>query len=44
MNILQELEDFIQEFNTLNDEDFSIDSIRVEFSKQHKLEAPQRSG
>ncbi len=37
MNILQELEDFIQEFNTSNDEDFSIDSIRVEFSKQHKL-------
>ena len=44
MNILQELEDFIQEFNTLNDEDFSIDSIRVEFSKQHKLEALKEVG
>ena len=38
MQILQELEDFIKEFNTLNDEDFSIDSIRIEFSKQYKLE------
>ena len=37
MNILQELEDFIHRFNTLNDEDFSIDSLRIEFSKQHKL-------
>ena len=36
MNILQELEDFISTFNQDNDEDFSIDSIRVEFSKQHK--------
>ena len=36
MNILQELEDFINEFNQNNDEDFHIDSIRVEFSKQHK--------
>ena len=38
MNILQELEDFINEFNQNNDEDFNIDSIRIEFSKQHKLE------
>ena len=38
MNILQELEDFINEFNNSNNEDFSIDSIRIEFSKQHKLE------
>ncbi len=36
MNILQELEDFINEFNQDNGEDFSIDSIRIEFSKQHK--------
>lgn len=36
MNILQELEDFISEFNQDNNEDFHIDSIRVEFSKQHK--------
>lgn len=38
MNALQELENFISEFNQNNDEDFSIDSIRVEFSKQHKQE------
>ena len=36
MNILQELEDFIKEFNQDKGEDFSIDSIRIEFSKQHK--------
>ena len=34
MDILQELEDFIHEFNSENDVEFSIDSIRVEFSKQ----------
>jgi len=38
MNILQELEDFIAEFNALNDEDFQIDTVRIEFSKQYKLE------
>jgi len=38
MDILQELEEFIHEFNSENDVDFSIDSIRVEFSKQHKKE------
>lgn len=38
MNILQELEDFINEFNQDNGADFSIDSIRTEFQKQHKLE------
>jgi len=36
MNILQELEDFINEFNQNNDEDFAIDTIRIEYSKQHK--------
>ena len=36
MNILSELEDFINEFNQLEDEEFSIDSIRVEYQKQHK--------
>ncbi len=44
MNILQELEAFINEFNNLNDEDFSIDSIRIEFSKQHKLEELKKLG
>ena len=36
MDILQELENFIDEFNQNNNVDFAIDSIRVEFSKQHK--------
>jgi len=44
MNILQELEDFIQEFNNLENENFCIDSIRVEFSKQYKLKALQKLG
>lgn len=38
MNILQELENFINEFNQNNDENFAIDSIRIEFQKQHKIE------
>ena len=37
LNILEKLEEFINDFNTLNDETFSIDSIRIEFSKQYKL-------
>ena len=44
MNILQELEDFINEFNSLNDEDFQIDTLRIEFSKQYKLEALKSVG
>jgi len=36
MDILTELENFINEFNELNDENFSIDSIRVEYQKQSK--------
>ncbi len=44
MDILQELEDFINEFNQNNDEEFEIDSIRVEFQKQHKLEELNKLG
>lgn len=44
MNILQELETFINEFNLNNDEDFAIDSIRVEFQKQHKKEKLEALG
>lgn len=44
MDILQELEDFISEFNNENDVDFAIDSIRVEFSKQYKLKPLQKLG
>ena len=36
MNILAELEDFINEFNKNNDVDFAIDTIRIEYSKKHK--------
>jgi len=44
MDILQELEDFIHEFNSKNDVNFAIDSIRVEFSKQYKLEPLKKLG
>lgn len=44
MNILQELEDFINEFNQNNNEDFAIDTIRIEFQKQHKLESLKAIG
>ena len=37
MDVLEEVENFIKEFNEDNSVDFAIDSIRVEFSKQHKL-------
>ncbi|MDF1877008.1 hypothetical protein JHD47_04170 [Sulfurimonas sp. SAG-AH-194-L11] len=36
MNILSELEEFINEFNQNNDVDFAIDTIRIEFQKQYK--------
>ncbi|MCK9545107.1 MAG: hypothetical protein M0Q25_00205 [Sulfurospirillaceae bacterium] len=44
MNILAELEEFINEFNQNNDEDFAIDSIRVEYQKQHKQEKLMQLG
>jgi hypothetical protein len=44
MNTLQELENFINEFNVNNDEDFSIDTIRIDFSKQHKKENLEQLG
>jgi len=44
MDILQELEDFIHDFNSKNDVDFAIDSIRVEFSKQYKLKKLKELG
>ena len=37
LNILEKLEEFVADFNALNNEHFSIDSIRIEFSKQYKL-------
>ena len=44
MNTLQELENFINEFNINNNEDFAIDSIRIDFSKQHKKENLEHFG
>jgi len=44
MNILQELENFINEFNLNNNESFAIDTIRIEYSKQHKKENLKQLG
>jgi hypothetical protein len=44
MNVIQELENFINEFNINNNEDFAIDSIRIDFSKQHKKENLEQLG
>ncbi|MGV6830349.1 MAG: hypothetical protein ACWA5P_02145 [bacterium] len=44
MEILAELEEFISEFNSDNSVNFSIDSIRVEFSKQHKKKELDKLG
>jgi len=44
MDILQELEEFIHDFNSRNDVYFAIDSIRVEFSKQYTLEPLKELG
>ena len=38
MGTLQKLQDFINEFNQNNEIDLEIDSIRIEFAKQHKKE------
>lgn len=37
-DILVEIREYISEFNSDNNIDFEIDTIRVKFSKQHKLE------
>ena len=44
MKIITEIEKLINEFNLTNDENFNVDSIRVEFSKQYKLEQLQEVG
>lgn len=44
MNTLQEIESFINEFNQNNNEEFAIDSIRIEFQKQHKKEKLEELG
>ncbi|MDO9180644.1 MAG: hypothetical protein Q7U16_20325 [Agitococcus sp.] len=35
--ILAEIENFLNDFNTSNGIDFAIDTIRVQFNKEHKL-------
>ena len=44
MNVIQELENFINEFNINNNEDFAIDYIMIDFSKQHKKENLEQLG
>ena len=44
MNILSDLEAFINEFNTSNNIDFCTDTIRVEFNKQFKLKKLEEVG
>lgn len=44
MKILQELEQFINDFNQNNNENFMIDSIRIEFQKQYKKERLDKLG
>lgn len=44
MNTLQELDNFINEFNLNNDEDFAIDTIRIDFSKRYKKENLEQLG
>lgn len=44
MDSLKELENFINEFNQNNDEDFAIDSVRIEFQKQYKKEKLEELG
>ena len=43
-NILDQLQAFIEEFNKLNKTGFAIDSIRIDFSKEHKLEELKKIG
>lgn len=44
MDILAEIEAYLESFNSAEIEEFSIDSIRITFSKQHKLEALHEIG
>ncbi len=44
MNTIEELNHFINEFNQNNNEDFEIDSIRIDFQKQHKKEKLDQLG
>lgn len=42
--LLQEIENYLSEFNKAHGLDLAIDTIRIEFSKQHKKDALDRLG
>ncbi|MDD2267803.1 hypothetical protein [Sulfuricurvum sp.] len=42
--ILQEIENYLDDFNNTHGIDLAIDTIRIEFSKQHKKEALDKLG
>lgn len=42
--ILEEIENYLNEFNKEHGIDLAIDTIRIEFSKQHKKEALEKLG
>ncbi|MCT7588218.1 hypothetical protein [Aliarcobacter butzleri] len=44
MNVLKELENYINEFNKNNQIEFSIDTIRIDFKKQYKLSKLEELG
>ncbi len=44
MNVLKELENYINEFNKNNQIEFSIDTIRIDFSKEYKLSKLEELG
>jgi len=44
VDILAEIQNLINEFNLSSEENFDVDSIRIEFSKQYKLEKLQEVG
>ncbi|WP_323593804.1 hypothetical protein [Aliarcobacter butzleri] len=44
MNVLKELEIYINEFNKNNEIEFSIDTIRIDFKKQYKLSKLEELG
>lgn len=44
LDILHEIQAHLKEFNASNESAFSIDSIRIDFSKQHKLDELQEIG
>lgn len=44
MDVLAEIEKLINEFNLTSNENLDVDSIRIEFSKQYKLEKLKEIG